>query len=61
MPPKATPTIVTVSRSADIQDTSMEDASISNNMDSAWFRNTLQQLTVNQNTFKVKLNIYNYQ
>ena len=61
MPPKATPTTMTASRSADIEDTSMEDTSMSNNIDNAWMKTTLQQLTKNQNAFKMKIDAYNHQ
>ena len=62
MPPKAAPTTVTASRSADVQNTSMANAmTINNGSDRAWFREMLQQLTVNQKAFKMKLNAYNYQ
>ena len=61
MPPKVIPTTATISRLVDVQDTSMEDARISNNSDGAWFQDILQQLTVNQNALKVKLDVYNHQ
>ena len=62
MPPKATPTTATASRLADVVDTSMADTTTtSDNLDGAWFRNTLQQLTVNQNALKAKLDMYNHQ
>ena len=48
MPPKAAPTTATASRSVDVQDTSMADMiTISNNSDEVWFKDMLQQLTVN--------------
>ena len=58
MPPKVTLIIATVSRSANVQDINMEDISTSNNINSAWFKNILQQF--NQNIFKVKLNAHNH-
>ena len=59
MPPKATPIIATISRSQDMQDTSIKNTS--SNADGTWFKDTLQQLTINQNAFKTKLNAHNYQ
>jgi len=62
MPPKVTPTTATVSRSADLVDTSMADiTTTSNNSDRAWFKNILQQLTVNQDALKAKLDVHNHQ
>ena len=61
MPPKATPIIATANRSQDIQNTGIKDVSISNGSDNIWFRNTLQQLIVNQKAFKAKLNVHNHQ
>ena len=61
MPPKVIPITMTVNRLTDVQDTSMENASINNNMDSAWFKNTLQQLIKNQNALKIRIDAYNHQ
>ena len=62
MPPKAAPTTAIVSRSADVQNTSMADTTtINNSLDRAWFKNMLQQLTVNQKALKAKLNAHNHQ
>ena len=62
MPPKAAPTTVTISRSTNIQNTSMVDATTTNdNSDGVQFKDTLQQLIVNQEIFKAKLNMYNHQ
>jgi len=47
MPPKMTLTTVTTNRSANVQNTSMADTIISDNSDGLWFKNMLQQLTVN--------------
>jgi len=37
MPLKATPITVTISRSADVQDTNIENISTNNSSDSVWF------------------------
>jgi len=62
MPPKTTPITVTASKLANIINTSMADTTITNNnLNKMWFRDILQQLTINQNAFKAKLNVYNHQ
>ena len=61
MPLKVMLTTVTTSRSTDVKDTSMENASTSNSMDSAWMRTILQQLMETQNGLKMRINTYNHQ
>ena len=48
MPPKAVLTTAIVSRSADVQNTSIVDTTTtSDGLDRVWFKDMLQQLTVN--------------
>ena len=59
MPPKAILILAIASQLQDIQDINIEN--VSSNADNMWVREMLQQLIINQNAFKVKLNGYNYQ